>query len=362
MTSRRRSKALISLFAMASVGALVASNAVSATTVPPGTEPAGTEAPARQRPGGQPVAWVRSAAAAAASRTARTRTRATRSARSASPGTTRRCRSTTTRSTATPSANTNPRYLMDARRVQLLRRRPQPDQQRPVRHVHDRVARPADDHVPDQRGRHVVRRRAGRRRRHAAVLGRAEHACSTTRTRSRHLRASTAEGRRGRHRRSSSAPTEPRSRRSTRRRTPPRSTRRPARCSRASRTRSPPASRSTPPTRGYQLVTQLPVISDDGLAVTIDVRHRSTSTTRFGAPVVGQAAHVVAGGPSASRIRPQAKQALIDAFTNDDAAALKPIAEFWNTGFDTDALPDDPGLYLSTGAVQPHRRTPSGPS
>ena len=32
----------------------------------------------------------------------------------------------------------------------------------------------------DQRGRHVVRRRAGRRRRHAAVLGRARAVCSTT--------------------------------------------------------------------------------------------------------------------------------------------------------------------------------------
>ena len=52
VTSRRRSKALISLFAMASVGALVASNAVSATTVPPGTEPAGTEAPAGSAPAG----------------------------------------------------------------------------------------------------------------------------------------------------------------------------------------------------------------------------------------------------------------------------------------------------------------------
>ena len=45
----------------------------------------------------------------------------------------------------------------------------------------------------------------------------------------------------------------------------------------------------------------------------------------------------------------EAKQALIDAFQNDDAAALKPISEFWNTGFDATSLPDDPGLYLSAG-------------
>ncbi len=40
---------------------------------------------------------------------------------------------------------------------------------------------------------------------------------------------------------------------------------------------------------------------------------------------------------------------MIDAFQNDDTAALKPIADFWNTGFDTDQLPSDPSLYLSSG-------------
>ena len=43
MLSRRRSKTLVSLLAVASVGTLAASS-VSATTEPPGTEPAGTEA------------------------------------------------------------------------------------------------------------------------------------------------------------------------------------------------------------------------------------------------------------------------------------------------------------------------------
>ena len=40
---------------------------------------------------------------------------------------------------------------------------------------------------------------------------------------------------------------------------------------------------------------------------------------------------------------------MIDAFQNNDAAALKPISEFWNTGFDATSLPDDPELYLSAG-------------
>ena len=76
---------------------------------------------------------------------------------------------------------------------------------------------------------------------------------------------------------------------------------------------------------------------------------------RFGAPVIEAAAHVVAGRALGIDDPAAAKQALIDAFTNDDAAAIKPIADFWNTGFDTTSLPDDPGLYLSTGALQPHR-------
>ena len=169
MTSRRRSKTLISLLAMASVGALAASKRSRRR---PCHRAPNRRAPKHRQaaPRRAPVAWVRSAAAAAAPRTARTRTRATRSARSASPGTTRCCRSTTTRSTPTRTANTNVLYLMDGG-FTLLRRRPAADQQRPVRHVHDRLARPADDHLPDQRGGHVVRRRPGRRRRHAPVLG-----------------------------------------------------------------------------------------------------------------------------------------------------------------------------------------------
>ena len=53
----------------------------------------------------------------------------------------------------------------------LLRRRPEPDQQRSVRHLRDRLARPADRQVHGQRGRQVLGRRADRCRRHGAVLG-----------------------------------------------------------------------------------------------------------------------------------------------------------------------------------------------
>jgi peptide/nickel transport system substrate-binding protein len=99
----------------------------------------------------------------------------------------------------------------------------------------------------------------------------------------------------------------------------------------------------------YQLATKLPVISDDGLAMTMTF-DSFYADYRFGSPVITQAAHVVGGRALGIEDPAEAKQAVVDAFTNDDSAAIKPISDFWNTGFDTTSLPDDPGLYLSTGA------------
>ena len=60
-------------------------------------------------------------------------------------------------------------------------------------------------------------------------------------------------------------------------------------------------------------------------------------------------AHVV-GAKALSLTDPAAaNEAVINAFKNKDKAALKPIADFWNTGFDADQLPSDPSLYLSSG-------------
>jgi peptide/nickel transport system substrate-binding protein len=102
---------------------------------------------------------------------------------------------------------------------------------------------------------------------------------------------------------------------------------------------------------GWELVTQPPVISEDGLALTltydsfyVDYQNLTPS------PTSSEAAHIVAGRALGIEDPAAAKQALIDAFMNRDGEALRAIAEFWNTGFDTVALPDDPGLYLSSGA------------
>jgi peptide/nickel transport system substrate-binding protein len=100
----------------------------------------------------------------------------------------------------------------------------------------------------------------------------------------------------------------------------------------------------------FELVTQTPVISDDGLALTVTADSFYVDYPTV-APLADdwQPAHIVAGRALGIDDPAAAKQALIDAFVNDDGAALKPISEFWNTGFDTDELPDDPGVYVSHG-------------
>ncbi len=102
------------------------------------------------------------------------------------------------------------------------------------------------------------------------------------------------------------------------------------------------------------LIKNFPTIGDDGRSATfvwskfyVDYQqagpaNNSTAGTLIPAHVVGAKALKVTD-PAA------ANQAVIDAFQKKDKAALKPISDFWNTGFDTDQLPSDPSLYLSSG-------------
>jgi peptide/nickel transport system substrate-binding protein len=102
-------------------------------------------------------------------------------------------------------------------------------------------------------------------------------------------------------------------------------------------------------TEGMNLISPEGVaISDDGLSVTVtydsfyvDYPYNTLATT--------VPAHVVAGHALGIDDPAAAKQALIDAFMNNDPAAIGPIAEFFNTGFDDNKLPEDPSLYLSSG-------------
>ena len=100
------------------------------------------------------------------------------------------------------------------------------------------------------------------------------------------------------------------------------------------------------------LIKEFPTIGDDGRSATF-VWSQYYADYQLAGPINTAGtlipAHVV-GAKALNLTDPAAaSQAVIDAFQKNDKAALKPIADFWNTGFDTDQLPSDPSLYLSSG-------------
>ena len=100
------------------------------------------------------------------------------------------------------------------------------------------------------------------------------------------------------------------------------------------------------------LIKDFPVIGDDGRSATFKWSKYYVDYQQAN-PVAGAGylipAHVV--GQHALKIDDPAKasDALVAAFKDKDKKALKPISDFWNTGFDTDQLPKTPDLYLSSG-------------
>ncbi|MGH9271445.1 MAG: ABC transporter substrate-binding protein, partial [Ilumatobacteraceae bacterium] len=99
------------------------------------------------------------------------------------------------------------------------------------------------------------------------------------------------------------------------------------------------------------LVTETPEISEDGLGLTAtwDTFYVDYQTAGIG---VGVPAHTTARLALGVDDPAAAKQALIDAFVNNDSAAIKQISDVWNRGYDATALPSDPGIYLSAGAYE----------
>ena len=89
-------------------------------------------------------------------------------------------------------------------------------------------------------------------------------------------------------------------------------------------------------------------ISDDQLSVTV-VYDEFYVDYPYNTLSPGVPAHVTAMNALGISDPAEAKQALIDAFMNNDPAAIGPIASFWNTGYDTDEMPSDPSLVLSSG-------------
>lgn len=97
------------------------------------------------------------------------------------------------------------------------------------------------------------------------------------------------------------------------------------------------------------LVKDFPEISDDGRSVTLTYDSpRSDWEVSFQPSPV--AAHAVADIALGIKDPKEGKQAIIDAFKNDDKAALAKIANTWNTAFDYVTKPSNPLLYLSSGA------------
>jgi peptide/nickel transport system substrate-binding protein len=91
---------------------------------------------------------------------------------------------------------------------------------------------------------------------------------------------------------------------------------------------------------------------DDGRSMTIawEEQYVDWAQCFWNGAGVAVPAHVVAKNALEIEDPTEAKQAVVDAVLNNDAAALAPLANDWNTGFNFESLPDDPDRYLSFGA------------
>jgi len=99
---------------------------------------------------------------------------------------------------------------------------------------------------------------------------------------------------------------------------------------------------------GAALVSKVPEISDDGKTVTfVYDKPYGDWELQFTGPTVP--AHVVAMHALGIDDAKEASDALVKAIQDDDVEALKPIAKFWNTGFNFTKLPDDKSLLVSNG-------------
>ena len=106
------------------------------------------------------------------------------------------------------------------------------------------------------------------------------------------------------------------------------------------------------------LITEFPVIGDDGRSATFKWSEFYVDY-QTGNPVTEIAtlmpAHVVAKNALGIADPVAGNQAIIDAFQAGDKAKIKPISDFWNTGFDSDQLPTNPESVPVDRPVQGHR-------
>ncbi|WP_309615581.1 ABC transporter family substrate-binding protein [Salinibacterium sp.] len=102
------------------------------------------------------------------------------------------------------------------------------------------------------------------------------------------------------------------------------------------------------PTTGPGLVSKLPEVSDDKKSITMTWDSPfvdwELSFTNVGLP-----AHVVAQNALGIKDPQEAKDALVKAITDNDAASMAKIASFWNTGFNFTEMPKDESLVVGNG-------------
>ncbi len=109
---------------------------------------------------------------------------------------------------------------------------------------------------------------------------------------------------------------------------------------------------------GSALITDFPKISDDGSSITFTYsKFYVDYDVNLG---IGVPAHVVAMEALGEDDAATATKDMVKLFEEtlgkvkdapaDQTKQLKAIADFWNTGFDTTQMPDDPALYVSNGA------------
>lgn len=101
------------------------------------------------------------------------------------------------------------------------------------------------------------------------------------------------------------------------------------------------------PESGMGLVSETPEIGEDGRSITMTFDQPFVDWELvFTSPLP---AHVIAKNALGIEDNEEAKQAVLDAIESNDAAALAPMASFWNSGFNFTSMPEDPELVTASG-------------
>lgn len=100
---------------------------------------------------------------------------------------------------------------------------------------------------------------------------------------------------------------------------------------------------------GLQLVTEVPEISEDGKSITLTYSKPFVDWEILASDPVGVPAHVVGKKALGVEDNAEAAKALVDAFKNDDRAALSKISNTFNKAFNFKSMPEDKELLVGTG-------------